>query len=532
MTTDKFLFNDIIAMIDTKFIEKGWIKIYESTNEEDDESLIYCCIVSSRKLNGYLQNNDWNIHLGREGKPSVYTSFKNGKEIHKYETYSEKSIEPFLFWRSFKFNDGYDKYIDLSEEFIFYFKLYEIAETKGERKYFYIDELGDLEEVVVVTPNLVKVKLRYLMEYISVRKVHFSICFDFMRKPYKSLTELNVSPRDENHVGSDFNYNHYIRPLPFDIARSQSWIHGKTILKHDKSKSNKFHFSPDYKYEEFIIGYDKNGELKYQSCQKIIEKYFVLTYFKKEVLNKYYNEPEKYEVTPFSVRSDFFSLKIDNNIDDYIPVFLVELGMLPHKEQLHWKQYNIFPQKGMSHSYYKTMIEGSWAENPETPDLYFKQKYASFNSKWEEKFGWEFYKPLADQDKHHFVSLHIPTTNNVKSFCDQILSLVKITIDSLNEKELEKGLNIDSNIKGISKLEKFLESKNSSNKNLIEYLRNLQDLRSGLVAHRFSKSNKSVKKAMGYFEMEDKSYIEVARTVFIGAIQTINTLELGFLKEE
>jgi hypothetical protein len=128
--------------------------------------------------------------------------------------------------------------------------------------------------------------------------------------------------------------------------------------------------------------------------------------------------------------------------------------------------------------------------------------------------------------------LHIPTTNNVKSFCDQILSLVKITIDSLNEKELEKGLNIDSNIKGISKLEKFLESKNSSNKNLIEYLRNLQDLRSGLVAHRFSKSNKSVKKAMGYFEMEDKSYIEVARTVFIGAIQTINTLELGFLKEE
>jgi len=430
MTTDKFLFTDIIETIGTKFIEKGWIKIYDSTNEEEDESLIYCCIVSSRKLKEYLKDNDWKIHLGSEGKPSVYSTFKNGKEIHKYETYAEKGIEPFFFWRSFNFNGGHDKYIDVSEEFVLYFNLHEKSETKRNRKYFYIDELGDLEEVIEVTPSFVRVKLRYLMEYISVRKVHFSICFDFMRKPFKSLAELNVPSQDENHIGVDYNYNHYIRPLPSDIGRSQSWIHGKTILKYDKSKTNKFHFSPEYKYEEFITGYDKNGELEYQSCEKTNEKYFVLTYFKKEVLNKYYNEPEKYEVTPFAVRSDFFSLKIDNNVDDYIPVFLVELRMLPHKEQLHWKQYNIIPQKGMSHSYYKTMIEGSWAEHPETPDLFFKQKFNSFNEKWEEKFGWKFYKPLAKEDKHHFDSLHIPTTDNVKSFCEQILSLVKVTIDS------------------------------------------------------------------------------------------------------
>lgn len=105
-------------------------------------------------------------------------------------------------------------------------------------------------------------------------------------------------------------------------------------------------------------------------------------------------------------------------------------------------------------------------------------------------------------------------------------------IDSLNEKELKKGLNLEGNIKGIGKLEKFLESKNSSNEHLIKFLRNLQDLRSGLVAHRFSKSNKSVKKAMKHFEMEDKSYIEVAQTIFIGAIQTMNTLEIRFLNEE
>jgi hypothetical protein len=531
MTTNKFLFTDIVESVNTNFIEKGWIKIYDNTNGEEDESLIYCCIVHSRKLKEYLKDNDWRIDLGSEGKPSVYTSFKNGKEFHKYETYADKHIEPFLFFRSFKLNGEHDEYIDVSEEFVLYFNLYEKSKTKKNRQYFYIDELGDLEKVIEVTPHSVKVKLRYLMEYISVRKVHFSICFDFIRKPFKSLAELNVSSQDKNHMGNVFNYNHYIQPLPFDSKRSQSWIHGKTILKYDKSKSNKFHFSPENKYEEFIIGYDKNGELEYQNCEKTNGKYFVLTYFKKEVLNKYYNEPEKYEVTPFRVRSDFFSLKIDNNVDDYVPVFLVELRMLPHKEQLHWKQYNIIPKEGMSHSYYRTMIEGNWAEHPETPDLYFKHKFNSFNKKWEEKYGWKFYKPLAKEDEHHFNSLHIPTTNNVKSFCDQILSLVKITIDSLNEKELKKGLNLENNIKGISKLEKFLESKSSSNQQLIKFLRNLQDLRSGLVAHRFSKSNKSVKKAMEYFKFEEKSYIELTRTIFIEAIQTMNTLEIKFLDE-
>ena len=42
--------------------------------------------------------------------------------------------------------------------------------------------------------------------------------------------------------------------------------------------------------------------------------------------------------------------------------------MLPELEQLHWKQYNIPPKEGMniSRTYYRTMIEGQWAEQPET----------------------------------------------------------------------------------------------------------------------------------------------------------------------
>ena len=363
------------------------------------------------------------------------------------------------------------------------------------------------------------------MEYISVRKVHFSICFDFMRLSTKTLSELDVEPQDQDIIKEKHVYNHFIRHL--EPKETQSWIHGKCFIKFDPAKSNSYHFD-NFQYEKFITGYDAMGNEILQSCKKENNKYFVLTYFKKEVLDKYYNNPSRYYVTGWRVSSDFFSLKIDNHHDDYVAVFLIELRMLPHKEQVHWKQYNISPKEGISHAYYKTMIEGSWVEHSGTPDLFFKEKYSGFNKKWTKKFGWPLYKPLSDEDSHNFIALHIPTNNNIKAFCEQILALVKITIDSLNEKELGREIELDENDKGITKLEKFLKSNGHEIPDLVEFLRCLQDLRSGLVAHRFSKKNKNVKRAIEYFELKDNNLVEVARDIFDKSIYTLNTLEKLF----
>src|SRR5690606_417635 len=93
-------------------------------------------------------------------------------------------------------------------------------------------------------------------------------------------------------------------------------------------------------------GYDEEGNLIYESCDA--EKIdFKTTFFKKEVLDKYYNDPGKYQVDGFGVKSRFFTLKCDNNVPEYVPVFLSDLKYLSHTEQLHWKQYNIPPRAGM-----------------------------------------------------------------------------------------------------------------------------------------------------------------------------------------
>ncbi len=531
MTKDAFLFVDRIKQIQSLFCKDGWITVYESIHKRyDDEVLIYCGLVNKAKIRSYRKETDWRIEPGGEGKPTISSLFHNGEWVSQYSTYDKDKIEPFIFSKSFHFDEGHDRYVDISEEFILYYKLYEKGLNKQQRTFYFIDDLGDLEEVILIEPQHVKVKLRYLKEYIAVRQIYFAVCFDIVRYLDAKLVDEDTKPIDKNYKIAHGQYNHYIRLSPADASKLQGWLRGKVILDYDKTKTNSFYFdTANAQYEQFIISYNNEGEFVYESCERNNENYFKLTYFKKEVLNKYYNDPSRYAVDGFRISSDFFSLKLDNNLDNYVAVFLHDLSSLPHKEQLHWKQYNIAPQKEISNRYYTTMIEGNWAQDAQTSDLFFKDKYEDFNQKWEKFFGWKFYKPLSSQNIHNFQALHVPTKNNKKTFCEQILALVIITIDSLNEKEIGKNLELDENDKGIKKLEKFLAHHNHPIPDMIEFLKHLQNLRSGLVAHRFSDSNKGVQKAIAYFGLSDNNYVEVANDIFIKSIFTLNTLERLFL---
>jgi hypothetical protein len=525
MEKNYFLLEDKIEEIKSKFlIKNGWLKIYEDGSKSlDDSAGIYCCLVSNNILENYTNDHSWPLFMGSEGKPSVYGD-------NTYKTCDKDGLEPFLFYKQFSLPETSIKYIDISEEFILYFRLYEKGNDKQNRTFYYVDDYGELDEVLTVEPKLIKIKVKYLKEYITIRDMNFIICFDFMRLISSLPSDWKVKFKDETIRDNDSIYSHLVRD---NFGKTQSWIMGKVFIKPNEIK--KTHFDLDKsKNQEFIVGYDDEGELLFEDCGNTEGNHFKVTYFKKEVLNKYYNEPNKYQIDGFYVRSDFFSLKIDNNVEQYVPVFLPNLRILPETEQLHWKQYNIPPKEGMniSHTYYRTMIEGNWAEQPETVDLFFKSKYKDFNQKWEKKFGWKLYKPLSEKDKYLFDSLHKITTNNIKAFCEQTLTIVKLTIDRLNEKKLAQGLSIDSNVQGIGKFEKFLESKGMNIPDMYTFLRNLQNLRSGLIAHSFSESNKKCKTALIYFGIKDDNYMEVSEEIFIKSIYTMNTLEKYFNLEK
>ena len=146
------------------------------------------------------------------------------------------------------------------------------------------------------------------------------------------------------------------------------------------------------------------------------------------------------------------------------------------------------------------------------------------------QFGLDPFKPLSEKDKHHYSSLHIPTTNEQKEFDEQILAITKIFIESLNEQKLADGIKVEKrNAKGIDKFETYLEYRSIEMPKMIEFLRKLQTLRSTSVVHRKSSKNKDFQKVVKYFGMENKNLSKVFVDILIKAIWTLNSLSKEFL---
>ncbi|MBI4650152.1 hypothetical protein HY745_02485 [Candidatus Desantisbacteria bacterium] len=138
------------------------------------------------------------------------------------------------------------------------------------------------------------------------------------------------------------------------------------------------------------------------------------------------------------------------------------------------------------------------------------------------------FNPLNKADEHHFKSLRIPLTNNQKEFDEQVGSLVKIIIDSLNEKEIEKGVEITkAGLKGIDKLEAFLIKHNMDFTQVSGFLRDLQDLRSSGTAHLKGEKYKKIAKK---FLIGEKSFQDIFDDILIQSIHILDILEIHFLK--
>lgn len=523
MNSDTFKLTTKLQEIKRSFKDRGWISISRFSQGEVDSG-IFCCIVERRAIKNFLLSKNWGVQPTSEGKPSIITRHKNGKEVTNYEKFADKGIEPFLFKRSFHHLN--DSYIDVSEDFVNYFKLHESVQSKQFRTYSFLDELGEQEEVILVTADEVKIKQKFLMQYIAVRKVYFSIGFDFMVMTDGHPDDYGDKLKDEDTVSATHNFNHLIRYVPGLSGKNlQSWIYGKLVIPYDKSLSNKTWLDGDENAAEFIIGFDDSGNENFLRCDSENIPPFLATYFKRTVLDKYYNEPEQYEIDGFTVKSKHFILKIDNNNEDYVAVFLDYLRYLPHKEQLYWKQHNITPQNGISSVYHNTMVLGNWAQQPIVADLLFKSKYKSVSKKWTEKFGWPIFKELSDTDQHIYTALHIPSTDNIKSFCEQILALVKLIIDGLNGSKLIMNLEPVKDEKSIDRLDRFITSKGFSGLEVISFLKSLQDLRSGMIAHRLSSDDRKMARVKTYFNMNGNNYRKVSKEIFIKSIGMLKLLD-------
>lgn len=513
-------FQDWIERIKNGLGKEQWVVVYSSKKSEYEDLITYSALIPNARIKDSLQDPSWDLTSGCSS-PEFITTCKDGIETTKYFRFSEYGVEPLIIWRNFY--GIRENYYEVLEEFRYYFNLFE---DRNNRKYIAIDDNGDETDVILIGENEIKIELKYIKEFLALKEMKLAIFFTIDRFSKNTLEELGIEKYGEIVNGDKHIYSigaencNYIN----DQRKSFAWLLGKKLISGMKNFKPSIFFE-ETEYADFIIGIDEDGKEIFHTCNKDKisgANYLTPVFFRKEVLSKYYNRPDKYSVKDGRLHcANLWILKMDNNHPQYVMILLSELGNLPYNEQLYWKSYNIAQGK-ISHATWTRWIKGEWAE-PDRSDLFFKQKFPYFQEKWFKKFGWYLFLPLAEKDNHFFESLRIPLTNEQKEFDEQVLSITKILIDSLNETELEKGIEISKdNPKGIDKFEAFLKSKHIEFEGMIEFLRKLQTLRSSGTAHRKGKNYEKIAKE---FFIGEKEFPEIFDDILINAIKTLNSLE-------
>jgi hypothetical protein len=300
-----------------------------------------------------------------------------------------------------------------------------------------------------------------------------------------------------------------------DGDKSFSRVAGKMILPCPTDSVPNPFSRQDETFSEFIIGIDEHGRpLRYSCNHNALANYFgantgaphYLTpvHFRREVLQKYFDNPHKYSVEDGGVNcTGFWNIRIDNDHPDRVIAFLGDLGRdLPESERHHWLGYNLTPEGKMSETAHKRSFGGEFAD-PKSDDLIFKRLYQEVGQEWQARYGWPFFLPLRERDEHVFKVIRSPLTENPDEFDKLVLYTTKVLIDSLNEAEMVKSITLEENDKGITKLGKFLAHLGRTDSAApVQFLRNLQSLRAG-SAHR---KRKDYGKAAAAFDLDKGGY--------------------------
>ena len=316
-------------------------------------------------------------------------------------------------------------------------------------------------------------------------------------------------------------------------------LEGKRLIKPLlKSKSGFAGFAEEPKYVEFIIDVDENGTEITHTCNPTkLWRYdrnrdapsdLTLVYFREQVLDKYYGKPSTYLIEDSRVSCLWWGMRIDNDHNDKVIVFLGDLSSLPYTEQLHWQSHNIPPEGGPSEIFFKRYFEGSFATViSKQPEHLFKQRYGHLQKESEKYLGWQLLHPLTLRDEYHLKALRIPSTDEQRDFDELVLSLTKILIDSLNQKELKKLISLEQeqtlsdqkeSLLAVSKLPLIpVVLKMQQITSL--FCGNLQSLRSTGSAH--LKGSK-YQKIANYFDIESQSLREVFAGILSKALDVLD----------
>ncbi|WP_439699049.1 hypothetical protein ACFGVS_13670 [Mucilaginibacter sp. AW1-7] len=411
----------------------------------------------------------------------------------KYKRWGiEGRLEPIVYQQFF--NKLIPEQYRVVEEFILLFNLYE---DKNAGRYKGVDIQSDTTVVIKFSENEISIRKHELRKFLSLKKMTLFLQFEYFFFSVHDLAHHGVTRQQYSEVITP-DYQWMINYQQATFASETSWrsnarLQGKKALYgyanyqepdvFDRARSKR-------KYVDFIVNVQEDGEPKelssdLEKLSEVMQKRFAYSpvFFKSEVLEKYYKNPELYSIEDgVIIKKGSWTLEIDNDHAGHVAVYLTDLAKLNYEEQCYWRSYNIIPVDSLSEVKFRRDFLVDRHAEPSASDLLFRKYFQEFSVKFFKRYGYDLFLPLRAGDEYFFKNIRRPLNEDSHEFDQIIICLSKSLNDSINVNELKKQF-VDEPY-AINQLQKFLEREFGKDYDVPLILRAIQEFRSKGVAHR------------------------------------------------
>ncbi|MGA3097016.1 MAG: hypothetical protein ABSF25_11215 [Bryobacteraceae bacterium] len=518
-------------------IGKGqWQALYFRVHEASLSFTMWSGLLDDAAAARAIERDSWDLRID-DYRPGFSQSWRDGREATTYHSRGgDEGARPIVRCRSF--DGAFPSYFEVDEEFRLYHNL---AEDKRREVLLDFDASGREIDVVRLKENAVEARIKYLRQFQAGTGLHLAVFIDSRRYSRLALADVPIDERERVETDSGIRWRRNVAQCDFNRGYATfSRLLSKVILPPPaRGKAGIWPFEDDGAHEpvRFIIGVDADGkDVEYTSDPDALANnfganpsaphYLTPVYFRREVLAKYFAEPERYEVSDGRLTClSLWSCQIDNDLDSHVVVFLGDLGRdLPYEERLHWRQFNIAPEGGISETNFRRSFLSQFAD-AQAADLAFRHEYANTMRDWQEVHGWPLFLTPSAGDCHLLSTVRIPVTNSQAELDEQVGYLTKLLVDSLNERELEAHTgSLDEGAKGITKFDRFLERiQFPERQKIIQLLRDLQALRSAGSAHR---KGSAYDKMLAKLGLDPAKKADIMRRLLEEAVEGLRAIRL------
>jgi len=496
---------------------------------------IFPVLIKPGSVQKELEHADWNFH-GRL-MPDV-TEHYNVPKYHRFD--HEEEIEPLVILQRF---DGLrSPEIDLLEEFRLYHNMFKLGSNPI--RYYKYDRMGRELLVCTCSQNEVRIRRQYLHEFLAAKQYALLLCFVSHMTIDSEALKDNLPDDFEETKPFFYNVRVYYNNSPVKRESSFSRLLGKHITM--PPSLDQCGIWPFYKevfnYVSFVIDIDPHGKSIEFTCNPDelsnffganpgAPNFLTPVLFKEDVLQKYYADDSKYEITDYHVKCGYlWSLPIDRNVEGVVGVYLGDLGSrLDYEEQEYWRRFNVESKGRISPVAWKRDFMATYAA-PIEPAHRFIYIYNWFQDAHKEHYGFPLFRPLGKGDTHRLVSFRIPLSQGWNEFDEQITTLSKLLFESVNVHQLR---DIDPDIPGntgqVTVLGRYLENKTGLEQNPeYSFIKTIEALRHGISHTKGKKYFKCFDEA-GYTPDDKISYM---RHLVDEAIYFVTWLEKLLIPED